>query len=224
MTSVKITILRSKQWVNSQQLDRGENVPEFIIVDVAPRDLSIESRKVLLNAGWQGYATTFAGYFTSSLEWTSSPGYGRIDLVIDAEAPTVEQIDAVIVSAGEALAAKKKEREDAAAKAKSESDAWAALPLAERAKTNWSDMAQHRQYAPQAFAEVEEFRKQERRIAEGEQAIADRLVLSEFLANIPDDALRGTLKALASGEQAIAALRDKIEAAAVKFAIFSSDE
>mgnify|MGYP001575012570 CR=1 FL=1 len=52
---------------------------------------------------------------------------------------------------------------------------------------------------------------------------ADRRVLSDFLAAMPNDALRGTLKALANDKSAIDALQKKIEDAS-PVCVFTDDE
>jgi hypothetical protein len=56
-----------------------------------------------------------------------------------------------------------------------------------------------------------------------ESLTADRQTLAEFLAEVPADALRGTLKAVASSPERIDELRQAVEDAS-PIVIFASDE
>lgn len=229
----KITVTRREEWVNTQSLIRGENVPKTIVVPVDICKLSDDSRKILYAAGGDRFPATFDWGFNRLYELTVSyAAHGRSPIVIDSDAPSPSEIDAAIAAVAADLAARKATIEaEANAKLQAERDAaaaWAELPLHERATLDGVRQGGlSRQvlelHCPSALNAAQEEARQLRDIEVGKRAIEDRNTLSDFLAQIPDDALRGTLKRLASSEDRIAELRKKIEDAS-PVTIFPDDE
>jgi hypothetical protein len=240
MTTCIVTITRSREWLYREQLARGVNLTRTVDVPVDVSALSLDARRVLYR---DGYPSQFRGYFTRSYQWASSweREYGEIPVAVDADAPTVGQVDAALVqaqrdldAARDAAAAEARQREEAEQALAAE---WAALPLAQRASESGvchcvpmdapadyrgplatSGGARYpsevlKRHAAGAWKEASEESARLREIAAGRQAVADRKVLADFLAEVPEDALRGTLKRLANSPETVAALRERIEAA-----------
>jgi hypothetical protein len=204
MNTVKVEIARSKQWVLDRRLDTGENTPEEITVEVPVAELSIGARKILMDSNLGSYPSTFRGHFNENHQFSIGVFYGRQVPMIDSEAPTVEQIDMAMIEAKDALDLKKAVRD---------------AERAERqAKIDAEDAAK---------AELAQKMADARLLLAGELKrlayVADkRQTLAEFLAEIPQDALRGTLKKIASGSAAVAALEKTIEDAS-PVTIFEDD-
>lgn len=192
---VNITVTRSDSWIRSKRLETGQNIPSEIIVPVEVADLSIGAREVLMidGCGRAFYPDRFAGHFSKEFQFSTSYSYGRIPLLIDSGAPTVAEIDAAIVAAANELAEKRREYEVEKIKRQAE-----AAEEKRREEEQKQKLAEAKALlAPQ----LERLEKVE----------SDRRTLADFLAGIPDDALRGRLKAMASSPDAIEALREKVE-------------
>lgn len=199
---VKMQVNRSAEWCKEQSLLRGCDVRRDIDIGVEVSDLSLESRRVLyVNEGYSGNLG-----FNNRYLWTHGWSYGREYLLIDSDAPTVAEIDAAILAADERLRVRREEdlvrqkavQEEAEAKRKSKEEHEAKL-------------AEARQLLAKELAELEKVKE-------------DRQTLAEFLSRVPDDALRGTLKAMAHTQQAIDELRERVENASPKLLIFASDD
>ena len=102
-----IAIHRSDAWVEKQRLQRGENVPETIDVDVSPFCLSEAARAILLQIGNGKYDESYH-FLPYGERYTPLPpgGFsrrGRINFVVDSDDPSAAQIDSAILDAGKQL-------------------------------------------------------------------------------------------------------------------------
>jgi hypothetical protein len=204
MCTIKVTVARSAEWVTARRLESGTNTPERITVDVPISGLSLEARKILLAAFNGGYPSEFKGNFDQLYQFSGYSTYGVRSPIVDAESPTVEQIDAAILAANAALAEKRA--------------AYQAEKSARQAKQEAEQQAEEQR--KQKLAEARNLLAAE--LKELAEVKDDRRVLAEFLAKVPQDALRGTLKRMASSESAIADLEKKVEDAS-PVVIFDED-
>ena len=170
---MKITVSRTKEWVQRERLERGSNVPDSVVAMVDPADLCKQARAALLEAGGGSYCDIPCLRFNSLYEITPYSGHGTADIIVDAEVPTTEQIEDAILDAVDRIA----DRRDEAA-------------------------------AREAEAEAKRLADE---LAQLEKAKRDLRTVAGFLSEIPKDALRGTLKRLASGDEAAASVRKRIE-------------
>lgn len=209
---VTIDIARSKEWVQSQRLARGENVPEYIKCEVEPAQLSEQSRKLLLVMGFGEYpgAVTQFG-FNRDYEFRYSANWGHVKPVVDSDSPTCEEINRAIEHCIEEVAAKKDKE------------------LARRAAHEASQAA-----AAEARAREEAERERARELLSSElqqlreaalQAAADRKKLAYLLCYIPQDALRGAIKRWADEEVDTKAddLRNEVENAS-PYIVFKDED
>lgn len=187
---IKVTVYRSDAWLIEQRAIAGRNIPDAIFVSVDPAALSLDTRRRLLEASSScGHAGTFRDINRITYDQNYQPslvGYGFSfhEIVIDSDAPTIAEIDAALADIFQRINEVKIKAE---AKAEAEAE------------------------AKRRMDEAKELLKDA--LAEGKGWERDRRVLAEFLAAVPDDAMRGTLKRLAGAAEEIAALKRKIEAA-----------
>lgn len=210
MATVNLRITRTPAWVAQQRLETGDNVPEHIVRPVDVAQLSLESRRVLLECGGGSYSTSSEAFlsFDSNYKPICGSYFGRCDVIVDSYEPTVEQIDAAIQAAMAKLAAMRAEQEQRQRAFEAEK--------AERERARAAQAA--------AIAQARELLSDELdRLRHYEQ---DRRTLGEFLAAVPADALRGTLRSVATSDDTIAALKKKIEDATpvCVFNKFDNDE
>jgi hypothetical protein len=105
--TVNITVTRSAAWCNARAVATGESVSQWLSVTVNPADLTPEARAVLLKNG-SLYPADFLGYFGKDRAFSDGGGgYGRIDLTIDSDSPTSDEICGILVAAAEKLAEKR---------------------------------------------------------------------------------------------------------------------
>lgn len=207
---INITIKRSKQWVTSQRLACGENVPTEIVCEVDVAELSEHARRMILVQSTDGsYEDIRVFYHGSDYQWGWGSRYGWYIPQIDADAPTAAEIDAAIVALDANLVARREEIARETAKQKAEEAACKAEQEAAEAAR-----VEARCLLSDEIAKLVDARN---------EAANDRLTLSEFLAAVPQDALRGTLKKIATSPEAINALREKVESAATLWKIFDDD-
>ena len=131
--------------------------------------------------------------------WVNGP-------VVDSHAPTPAQIDAALIAAEARLAAKRA-AEEARIAAKRAAEEAQKIHAAEEAQK----ITQARVLLS---ADLDR----------GQQCDADRRTLAAFLARVPQDALRGTLKAIAHGPEAIEELRKKVEDASPVLVLFEDED
>lgn len=206
MTTVKVTVSRSEKWIKEQRLATGENVSGAIEIEVAPANLSKESREILLRVGAGLYPSEFKGWFNSSYEWSLYNCYGKEHILVDEMVPTVEAIDAAIWQANCNLLARRQEW-------KKEQEEWAAKAAEEERKKE-----EHKA----KLAEAKVLLAAD--LARAEKLKVERDTLASFLTYVPQDALRGALKAMANNNtDAIDTLRKKVEDAS-PVQIFEDDE
>ena len=243
-----ITITRSPQWVSAQRLARAENVPEKITVPVLVAELSQAGRTLLLRWGG-GYYPAIQNKlaFNREFEPVRDSYYGSLEFFVDSDAPTAAEIDAAILAAGRVLDQKREAWQAEVAERQVREQAlaqeWAALPLNQRASVDGicycrrqggplctSGTVQYprevlTQYVPEAVEEAVAESKRLAAVVAGQQAIADRAILAEFLAAIPQDALRGALRSATAGagEDAAEAMRQMVEDAS-PITIFDLDD
>lgn len=243
-----IIITRSEEFVRAARLATGTNVPEEIEDEVEIAELSPATRELLLDANGGSYRPSY-DHIRFDLGYTPSAGswHGKIPVRVDSDTPTVDEIDAAIREAFAELARRREEHlAEKAAKEQAEkalASEWAALPLTVRASTHGpcycrandgslsssGTVAYPRDaltaYAAQAWEETVAYSKTLQAIELGNQAIADRKTLAEFLAEFPDDALRGIIKKIVRSDDAdrIAELKQKIENASPDITIFGDD-
>lgn len=198
MDTIKINVKRSEEWVLAQRLARGTNVAESVTVDVNPAELSEAARAVILAQEGGAYRDLHWISHNCQYEITMNSSYGREYLVVDADSPTVAQIDAAILAAAQRIDAKREE-----AKLRAEENARANAKREEEKAARKAKLAEARQLLADE-------------LKSGETALARLKTLAEFLAAVPPDAKRGALRKLAANatEEAIAALRTEIENAA----------
>jgi hypothetical protein len=240
---MKITVQRSSEWCQAQALDTGTNVPETIEVEVAPIDLSVEARKMILAAqpAWaiSQYPDNWSGYYNENHHWSRCSHYGQLLPLVDSDAPTPEQISSALLVTDASLARRREaaeaERAEREAQAKAAALAWAALPVRERVRDlggTWGinfcglQSAEINQYCPEARVVAEQEAKRLTELAAGQRAIQDRQVLAEFLSWFPQDALIGALRAATynADAEAISALKRRIKAAASPVVVFEDEE
>lgn len=136
-TTISMTVVRSSEWVAARRLATGDNVPTAVVVKIDPAQLSEAARRPLLVYGCGAYRDVASLSYGRDYEINYTICYGREEIRVDADAPTVAEVDAAILAAAERIAAKrdaaaaeKAERARTAAAAAAE---WASLPLAWRA-------------------------------------------------------------------------------------------
>ena len=180
---MNLTVYRTKDWLVAKRLETGTNVPEQITVEVSIGELSQEVRKLLLECDNGTYPENF-----HALGWTKSGsldhrfnGYGTQYIVIDSDAPTLDQIEAALLGARDVVAGE-------LARQKADHDQREAEQRAEQGEKDRKR---------QLVAAAHEVLKDELATMQAQltSAIKDRVTLADFLSDVPQDALRGTLKA-----------------------------
>lgn len=202
---VNVTVSRSADWVKARRLETGENVPTEITVPVEAKELSPESRRILLEYGHGNYPDAFRGSFGQDYTFNSWSNYGRCLPLVDADNPTTEQIDAGIREAARQVAEK------------------AAKAARERKEREEREEQQRREREEREAAIIQASELLAAELHQREQWHKDRATLAEFLAAIPMDAKRGALKALAHGPDAVEALQKRVEDASPIW-IFEDDD
>jgi len=246
-----ITVRRSSAWVAARRLECGDNVPTTIQVTVEIADLSHAVREILLVHGNGGYQQFYTQLSYDNNYRFSGSGWGFLQPQVDADTVTADMLDKAIRACAHWLIEQRQKAEEAAAAKDLAEQAmakeWAALPLAWRAGADGvcycvpndtpadyrgplsaTGVVRYqvevlRRLVPDAWTEAERERDRLVAVAKGEKAIADRLLLAQFLAHVPADALRGTLKAMAHDPQAVTDLRDQLIQAS-PMVIFDDEE
>ena len=242
---ITVTVHRSEQWVKDQRIARGENVPTEIKVDVEVASLSQEVRVAILKSNWNGNYCNVTDIVYDRDYAVCSSGWGREHIEIDSDQPNAEDINNAFLAALARIEAKKAQyaTEKAAREVRERALAaeWAALPLAKRASVNgvcycmddgklassgtvMYDTAILKQHAPEAWDEANQETVRLRQAVSFEKAKSDRMILADFLTYIPQDALRGALKAMMADNNDVDDLRKKIEDASPQVVIFKDDE
>lgn len=252
--TIKVTVHRSDAWVREQRIATGRNVPEYVSVEVPVAELSLETRrKIIAVAGSYGSIHNVSYDSNFKVLDFQFGRHGRKRLTVDAEVPTAAQVDEAILAAFAAIDADREEDvREKAAKAAAElalAQQWAALPLSQRASAKGvclcvpSDAPNDysgplfptgivryssndlKKLVLQAWEEAVTESQRLLDMEQGQQAVANVRILAEFLAQVPQDALRGTAKkiAAAGGPDAVQAVLDKIEDAS-PIVIFKDNE
>ncbi len=208
MDTIKITVTRSQKWTFAQRLATGRNAPSMIEVSVNPSALSEASRKTILTYHHGEYKDLRQLEFSPEYELTNRRNYGSEDIIVDADAPTDEQIDAAIQEAVARIEARKL--------AAAEEKAQRAAELAERERAVAERKAQEAAARQLLANELEAGKLAKARVA----------ILSEFLAEIPADAKRCALKKMVADqtEEALSAKRQEIEDAATSWVLKDLDD
>ena len=189
---MKVKVYRSAEWVRAQRVERAANVPEAIEVEIDPAGLNTTARQTVLASHHGRYPDALDRLsYDDRYEWTGTGNayYGYFNVRIDSDSPSVEDINRAILFAAADLLVKRTEKER-----KEQEREEAARRLKEARELLADDLA-----------------NKDREIA---KLKADRALLADFLAEVPGDAKRGTLKAMANSPEAIDSLRKKIEDAA----------
>jgi hypothetical protein len=242
---ILVTVDRSTQWRQARAIETGENIPMSVHVAIPVSSLPVDVRARLVRDG--GYPSRIDSLpFNSKYQYDQtlwSP-YGREDVRVDADSPTVEEVVQAIVAGLERIDARKADAE-ARAKAKEASDRalaaeWASLPLSMRASKEGVCICMDGDklaaggvlkyptdilatYAPAALEEAKERWGLLREISEGQKAKADRILLGQFLMHVPNDALIGALKRMAGSSVDVNELKNRIEDAS-PMAVFEDED
>jgi len=249
---ITVSISRSAAWVRAQSIARCTGVPSTVDVAVDVADLSEDVRTLIYDYSGGRYPEKLVDLrYLSDFKLSTGSWHGREDFEIDGDTPTTAQVNDAIAAAYERIKArkvaaeiKKAEKEEAE---RASAAAWAALPLDHRATSDGigfcvpldapagyagplSPCGSRRyefdaikKYQPEALAQAQHYACLLKAKADAKRLTAGVETLSEFLANVPEDALRGALKRMAASEEAIVELIDKIEKAA-SIALFGDDE
>ena len=207
--NINVTIRRSNEWVKAQRLATAENVPNDIVVSVEVSELSVEARKRLLD--YRGaYNDTDKLRYGSDYKPNVGNSYGYIYFCVDSVSPTTSEIDATICAAFaelDAMRAESIEKEEAR--------------NAENAR-----VAAEKEAHLHKFAEARELLKSELDSLKSElsKMKAARSTLSEFLATIPLDALRGAVKKQLTDDSEITARQKLIEGASDQWIFSNRDD
>lgn len=92
---MEIRVQRSSEWVRDQKIRTGENVPEFVVVDVDPKEFSTEVREFLIDYLGE-YSRLNYIRFDSKYVPLKDSGYGKRPIVVDKDQPTAADIEQVI--------------------------------------------------------------------------------------------------------------------------------
>mgnify|MGYP006908207146 CR=1 FL=1 len=205
---ITITLNRSEKYVARKRLETGENVHHSVDVEVDVSTLPLDVREALLTAGGGEYQDCKYLAFTKQCvptRWTSSCYYGRIDLVSDTDTPSSDDVTQAVRSALVELSEKREQY---------------LVDHAERQRKEAARQAerQRKDAARELLADEIDRLKSQR-----DSYKADRATLAEFLAEIPEDAKRGTVKRLCTSAEAIEERQSQIEDASPVY-IFHDDE
>lgn len=208
MSTIKIGFTRSREWVKQQAVERAADVPERAETNIYLSDLSRETRRLILDYVGSSAYPEYLGQIKFGSDYLPSyhANYGRHYLRLDAEKITAADADRIINQAFQEIAAKRTVHleEQAAREAKEAAEREA------QAKRE-ADLAAARELLKDDLAKLDHYR----------QCIR---TLGDFLSRVPDDALRGTLRAIASGDEAIAALQQKVDEASLFAVVFNDDD
>lgn len=199
---VKITITRSEAWVRDRRLATGENIPECTAVDVEVQALSLPARLVLLEHGGGAFSPVTKLTFSQKYTWSRWDLYGSIPLIVDADAPTLEQIDAALCRAADQLREKRTENE-----------AREAALAAEIEHARQEKEAAARRLAEAREVLADELATKDERIKE---LRAHRETLSEFLTRIPVEVRADALRELHDERHTLEDLQEAIEDASTR--------
>lgn len=123
--TIKVTVQRSAEWVKARRIETGRNVSDQITVDVDPSQLSLETRQKLIDYDGS-YGTLNCICFSNSTllpgrisgvaiaRADDAPGRGGYygeDIRVDADSPTVGQIDLAILDAFARIDARRAKRQ-----------------------------------------------------------------------------------------------------------------
>jgi len=175
-----VSINRSKEWLHQQQLIKGENLPTRVEVNVDIKRLGNMARKILLDAGRGSYPNKLENLkFNQTFELNDYSCYGHRDFIIDSHLNdiTVEQVEYAIIDAYSTILESKVEHEK---------------KIADRQAAEAEQKAQQLLKA-QKLEEAKTLLAAELQQKDDYKQRLD--IVSEFLAEIPDDALRVALKA-----------------------------
>jgi hypothetical protein len=203
---INVTVRRGKEWVKAQRLATAENVPNDIVVSVEVSKLSVEARKRLLDYSG-GYHDTACLSHGSDYKPYHGTTHGTIYYVIDSASPTTSEISEAICAAFAELDAKRAEL----------------ITKEEARNAEKARVAAEKEARDRKFAEARELLKSELEALKTERDKLKRArgLLSEFLATIPLDALRGAVKKQLTDESEIASRQKLIEDASDEW-IFSN--
>lgn len=175
---IKVQIKRSTEWLWNKRIEVGDNVPQYLPVEVDVSNLSSDARAVLLAAGGDEYRDLGPAGITYNAEFKIRPGqlYGKQALLVDADSPSIEQIDAAILAAAARVEDRRQEEE---------------RRMEERlAKRAADEMA--KQERERKLEEARNLLKDDLELLERHKAY--RATLSDILACVPKDALRGAIR------------------------------
>lgn len=198
---ISISTYRSAEWLAAQTLARGENLSDAVVSEIEPANLSLASRAAILDFAGGKYPSQFV-----------SLNYGETgQLKIDSDAPSPAEIDAAITAAQERMERESNERAEQEAVEKAERQ----RKDAERQRKD-AAMAQARELLASDLARLE---------AAVKEVEAQRDELARFAAEVPSDAQRGVVKALAEedGGATAAAIQQRIEDASPRYRIFDEE-
>lgn len=201
-----ITLTRSDKWIATERLTTGDNVPTYMDVEVTVSELSEPNRARLLAYGCGTYPATLPAIQLSNRnEPNRMAGYGREKFMFDGYTATAAEIDVAISAAYDRIATDRAEAE---------------RRQAERTAEEAASKAR-REEKQAAIAAARELLAYE--LEQGQQCEKDRQILSEFLAAVPQDALRGTLRRLAGEVDAADELQKRVEDASPEL-IFDDED
>ena len=98
---IQVEVTRTHGWVYQARLRYGRNVPYLTRVSVDPADMSEEARRVLLDVGRGEYRDVDGVYAHEGVVCAPGVSTSRAEIVVDAFAPTTEEIEAAIFRAAE---------------------------------------------------------------------------------------------------------------------------
>jgi len=213
---INVTMHRSDPWLEQQRLATGENVPSEITVPISVGAFPPVTRRLLLGVHADYRDIRHLGfnqeYEVMCLDSQGYCTYGRTLLYCDEETPTAAGIEAAILAAFGVVAAKrvayagrKRSRQQEEARKHAEKEA------------HDQGIAGAKVVLAKVLASLAQQR---------DDALADLAEVCDFLARVPQDALRGALKARVCDEEPhmIAALRAKIEDASPVRIFLDEDE
>jgi GAF domain-containing protein len=201
-------------------------VPRFAVVAVEVAELPEATRELLLELGGGNYLHNKHDHHDLHAVCCDADGnglastrnltywqYGYVSpLCYDGEAPTVADVAAMLSAAASEATAQARRK--------------AAKQLAEEAQRAREEEAKRQRQ--EALTAARELLKDELATREKEcrDAIGDCRILGKFLAEVPQDALRGALKSLAAKQQgaSVKSLRKRVEDASPVWIFRDEDE
>lgn len=203
---INVTIKRSDEWVKQQRIETGENVQHEIQCEIDTAELTPENRKRILEY-LRSYQDVKKLFYDSTFSPNQSAwGYGSYSFCCDSVKPSPEDINKAIETAFNHLDERRKERLKQEEQREKERLEKLSKEEAEKQKREEAKLILAKEIA---------------QLAEYKERVD---ILSEFIAEIPLDSLRGTLKKIVSSETEIENLKKKIENASSQWVFDNRNE